>query len=131
MMARRVEREELVQELIQIIPCVDLFLHYHLHHRLAEILVRLSRIDGHRHTLSNDPAVVVAGSLLSSWLPLPGMVCPAFVEDERRLEVEGIGGERRRVPGVSGGGGGSGSGGGGGKSGGRGGRGGCGGGLWL
>lgn len=118
-MTWRVEREELVQELVQIIPSVDLFLDYHLHHRFAKILVGLGRIDGHWHTFSDHPAI--ACLLLSTAFSLPGMVVPPFVENKGGLEDEGIGGAGRGFPGVggrSGGGGGGGESGGGGRRGG-------------
>jgi hypothetical protein len=57
--ARRVEGQELVEQVVEVVPCVDLLLHHHLHHRLAEVRVRLRRFHCHRHALPCQPPVLL------------------------------------------------------------------------
>jgi hypothetical protein len=95
-MARRVERQELVQQRVQVLPRVHLPLHHHRHHRLPEVLVRRRRLNLHR--LRDRPAPLLPPAALAPLSPPPRVLAP------RRLGllVDGVvgaeGGERRGAP---------------------------------
>ncbi|PON70071.1 hypothetical protein PanWU01x14_082460 [Parasponia andersonii] len=54
MVGGRVQLEEAVEELAEVVLGVNLVLQYHLQHRLPEVQVRIVRLLLHRHPISAD-----------------------------------------------------------------------------